>query len=88
MKGQKGYAVVARPMLKQQQSLIASSAFAPRLAAIWRQLVRWHQLARERRQLAMIDEAGLKDLGLSRATAIHESERPFWDDPLNDEKVR
>lgn len=88
MKGQKGYAVVARPVLKQQRSLVASSTFAAPLAAVWHQLVRWHQLMRERRQLAMIDDAGLKDLGLSRATALHESERPFWDDPLKDREVK
>ena len=28
------------------------------------------------------DDAALKDLGLSRADVIQESERPFWDDPL------
>lgn len=49
---------------------------------VWRRLRRWQALARERRQLAMLDEAALKDLGLSRADAVRESERPFWDDPL------
>ena len=33
-------------------------------------------------RLAMLDDAALKDLGLSRADVIQESERPFWDDPL------
>lgn len=79
MKGQKGF-------------VVASAAFTqvrlPRLAGWWRQLRRWQQLARERRQLAMIGEAGLKDLGLSRATALHESERPFWDDPLKKREVK
>jgi uncharacterized protein YjiS (DUF1127 family) len=45
-------------------------------------LRRWQQLARQRRQLARLDAAALKDLGLSRADAIQEAERPFWDDPL------
>ncbi|TLX59505.1 hypothetical protein DN826_01515 [Stutzerimonas nosocomialis] len=47
-----------------------------------RQLVRWWQLHEQRRQLAALDDAALKDLGLSRADVFAESERPFWDDPL------
>jgi uncharacterized protein YjiS (DUF1127 family) len=30
-----------------------------------------------------MSDASLKDLGLSRADIYAESERPFWDDPLN-----
>ena len=54
----------------------------PSLAGIWRMLRRWRQLARERGQLARLNDAALKDLGLSRADALQEAERPFWDDPL------
>ena len=39
-------------------------------------------IANMRRQLAMLDDAALKDLGLSRADVQQESERPFWDDPF------
>lgn len=46
------------------------------------QLRRWAELARQRRQLAMLSDSALKDLGLSRADTLEESERPFWDDPL------
>lgn len=75
MKGQKGYALVGR------------TAFEPRLPglglqALWRLLRRWQELARQRRQLAMLDDAALKDLGLSRGDILQESERPFWDDPF------
>lgn len=38
-------------------------------------------LARQRRQLAALDEHALKDLGLSRADIEAEISRPFWDDP-------
>ena len=38
--------------------------------------------ARERAQLAQLNDAALKDLGLSRADVLQEAERPFWDDPL------
>jgi uncharacterized protein YjiS (DUF1127 family) len=30
----------------------------------------------------MLDDAALKDIGLSRGDILQESERPFWDDPL------
>jgi len=52
------------------------------LRAVARQLRRWWQLADERRRLACLDDAALKDLGLSRADVQQETERPFWDDPL------
>ncbi|VXD02175.1 conserved hypothetical protein [Pseudomonas sp. 8Z] len=72
MKTQRGYALVR--------------AWAPvrwsRLAAMYEVLRRWRQLARERDQLARLDLLELKDLGLTRADVMQESERPFWDDPL------
>ncbi|WP_375101978.1 MULTISPECIES: DUF1127 domain-containing protein [unclassified Pseudomonas] len=52
------------------------------IAAAARQVARWHQLARQRRQLASLSDEVLHDLGLSRADTLLEVERPFWDDPL------
>mgnify|MGYP006180966905 FL=1 len=72
MKGQKGYALAQAIHFER----------LPSLAGMWRMLRRWRQLARERAQLARLDGAALKDLGLSRADALQEAERPFWDDPL------
>ncbi|CAE6927267.1 MULTISPECIES: DUF1127 domain-containing protein [Pseudomonas] len=72
MKGQKGYALAQAIHFDR----------LPSLAEMWRVLRRWRQLARERQQLARLDGAALKDLGLSRADALQEAERPFWDDPL------
>ncbi|MBS7661102.1 DUF1127 domain-containing protein [Pseudomonas lalucatii] len=75
MKGQKGYAIV-------QLELGRGLPLGALAAAAWQQLGRWRQLARQRRQLATLNEEALKDLGLSRADVLQESERPFWDDPL------
>ncbi|XWT10815.1 DUF1127 domain-containing protein [Stutzerimonas urumqiensis] len=47
----------------------------------WRQVARWRELAAQRYRLAQLDDVALKDLGLSRADVMLESERPFWDDP-------
>lgn len=47
---------------------------------VWQRVLYWRQLARQRRQLAMLGDAALKDLGYSRADIWVESNRPFWDD--------
>jgi uncharacterized protein YjiS (DUF1127 family) len=75
MKGQKGLALAAtfsHPWLLPQP-----------WRRFGRQLKRWWQLAEQRRQLAQLGDAQLKDIGLSRADALQEAERPFWDDPLS-----
>lgn len=41
----------------------------------------WQDLARQKQQA--LSDAALKDIGLSRADAWQESERPFWGDPRN-----
>lgn len=75
MKSQKGYAIAHLPSGAQVRPLLL-------LKAARRQLVRWWQLAEQRRRLAMLDEHALKDIGLNRGDVMQESERPFWDDPF------
>lgn len=41
----------------------------------------WVRVARERRQLAQMDERRLRDLGIDPAEAAREAARPFWDLP-------
>ena len=41
-------------------------------------LFAWLERARSRRQLGELDDRMLADIGLDRATARDESERPFW----------
>jgi len=41
-------------------------------------LLTWHYRARQRYQLAELDDAALKDLGLSRVDAAREYRKPFW----------
>lgn len=74
MKGQKGYALVNVNHHGMSLGALARAA--------WQQLKRWQELAKERRQLATLDDAALKDMGLTRGDVFQESERPFWDDPL------
>jgi uncharacterized protein YjiS (DUF1127 family) len=74
MKSQKGFVVTG------------STCSAPVTAGSWQRirtaLRRWAELHRQRRLLAQLSDEGLKDLGLSRADIVGESQRPFWDDPL------
>ncbi|MDO9618742.1 MAG: DUF1127 domain-containing protein [Pseudomonas sp.] len=75
MKGQKGYALASAGRFQGRRLFEV-------LRALGRQFSRWWQLAEQRRRLAMLDDAALKDLGLSRADVTQESERSFWDDPM------
>ena len=50
------------------------------LARVVARLLAWDELARQRRALAALDDPMLKDIGLARADARQEAERPFWDD--------
>ena len=36
------------------------------------------QRAQQRRQLAQLDQRALSDIGLSRADALNEANKPFW----------
>jgi uncharacterized protein YjiS (DUF1127 family) len=39
----------------------------------------WQEVARQRRSLLELDERLLKDIGITRADALREASRPFWD---------
>ena len=41
-------------------------------------LFAWHHAARSRALLAELDDRMLTDIGLSRADALRECEKPFW----------
>ncbi|HEX5078754.1 MAG TPA: DUF1127 domain-containing protein [Geminicoccaceae bacterium] len=41
-------------------------------------LLTWHERAQMRRQLLMLDDRLLKDIGITRLEAMHEAEKPFW----------
>ncbi|HEV7264477.1 MAG TPA: DUF1127 domain-containing protein [Falsiroseomonas sp.] len=41
-------------------------------------VITWSQRAAQRRRLACLSDAMLKDIGVSRADAFRESRKPFW----------
>ncbi|HXH02428.1 MAG TPA: DUF1127 domain-containing protein [Candidatus Competibacteraceae bacterium] len=64
----------------------SAAAVQPRptgwLRTILARIVRWHELARQRRALVRASDALLRDIGISRMEADYEASRPFWDDPF------
>ncbi len=42
-------------------------------------LLRWQELSMQRQRLLELDAHMLKDIGISRADAVREAKRPFWD---------
>lgn len=57
---------------------IVAADLAPVLARAVEAPVAWLERLRDRGQLAAMNDAMLKDIGLSRADAAHESEKHFW----------
>jgi uncharacterized protein YjiS (DUF1127 family) len=45
-------------------------------------LLRWRELARQRRALLTLDDRMLKDIGITRVDAKCEARRPFWSDAV------
>lgn len=60
----------ARPLAEILLKAAVSLGFA---------LLRWRELARQRRRLRSLDDRMLKDIGITRADAMREGTRPFWD---------
>lgn len=52
-----------------------------RFAALFERVTLWLEARRQRRELASLNDAMLRDIGLSRADAEGEYRRHFWDLP-------
>lgn len=48
------------------------------IARVLRLLSIWYSTAKQRRALLQLSDDQLKDIGISRADAIHEAGKPFW----------
>ena len=53
---------------------LLARAFSRAVDCLWE----WRIRARERRQLSELSDAMLKDIGIGRADASAEFEKPFW----------
>jgi uncharacterized protein YjiS (DUF1127 family) len=47
--------------------------------ALLRRIGEWQQRAAERRQLMMLTDRDLRDIGISRSEAEAEASKPFWE---------
>ena len=47
-------------------------------ARAWQTLLTWQRRASERNRLAEMDQRLLKDMGITRADAWRETQKPFW----------
>ena len=69
----------ARPMFGASAECGARSSIAERvLSAPFAVLATWGERLKQRAALAEMDERMLKDIGLSRADALAEADKPFW----------
>ncbi|MDP1752786.1 MAG: DUF1127 domain-containing protein [Reyranella sp.] len=48
------------------------------LAAFHRILREWHRRAHSRREITMLDDHAICDLGISRSQMKFEAQKPFW----------
>lgn len=51
------------------------------IAAVLRRALNLLDLQRSRRALARLDKDALRDIGISKAEADKEAQKPFWDAP-------
>jgi uncharacterized protein YjiS (DUF1127 family) len=72
MKGRKMQAHVASIKLSRP---------APTQRSLLARLLAWRDEARQKARLRLLDDHLLSDIGVSRAEAEAESERPVWDSP-------
>ncbi|WP_042689898.1 DUF1127 domain-containing protein [Azospirillum sp. B506] len=49
-----------------------------RLVSLFDRLATWNERRRQRRALEALPDHLLSDIGISRADADHEAEKPFW----------
>ncbi|GGC01615.1 hypothetical protein GCM10011352_29720 [Marinobacterium zhoushanense] len=52
--------------------------FNTRLKRLLKRIGEWRQRHRQRDQLMALSPWMLKDIGISRADAVHEGSKPFW----------
>lgn len=49
-------------------------------------LLLWKRISAQREELSKMSDELLKDIGISRAEAVYEAQRPFWDTSLKLER--
>jgi len=71
-----GHRYAAAPALRRRQTVVPYAI--GRLAVAMATVRLWLHRRRTRRQLALLDDRRLRDIGLTRQDARRESALPFW----------
>lgn len=61
-----------------QSSRVARRGGAGRLQRLIDALLLWQERARQRHELAQLDDRMLRDIGITRAEVAREWAKPFW----------
>ncbi len=65
-----------------QHPAVASASLKTTVAGVLSRLLAtldlWYERHHQRRQLELLDDRLLRDIGLDRASAWHEASKPFW----------
>lgn len=70
--------LVPRQSLSHGLAQSVSAGLLPILSRAVEAPIDWIERIRDRRQLAALSDAMLKDIGVSRADVEHEAEKHFW----------
>ena len=66
-----------------RSTLRPAIALAPARSTPFSTLLGWVSLARQRSQIARLDDHMLRDIGITRTQADAEADRAFWDAPAH-----
>ncbi len=69
---------MARPIADHRLPALQPGGLIDALRAAVALVRLWHRRARERQQLARLDHRMLRDIGVARAEAARECDKPFW----------
>lgn len=82
MKMRNGLTVIETPQSAASRALARLDRRLPSpmavLQVVGRTLICWQRRINDRRKLAEMDSDLLKDIGVSRAEALNEADKPFW----------
>ncbi len=59
-------------------SLVARSGLVRGFRSILSRLAEWRERSEQRKHLAAMSDRMLKDVGITRADAVREASKPFW----------
>jgi uncharacterized protein YjiS (DUF1127 family) len=62
----------------RETAVVRAESWGSLLGDLYLLVEGWVERRRERRALLELDDALLKDIGLSRADALREASKPFW----------